>query len=168
MKTYLLFSDSHGICRAMMEAVAMHQYADGILFMGDGLADLALIRERYPNIPIFAVRGNCDFKTHGIEAPNERLLDLSGHKIFLTHGHLYQAKQTFAHLLQKGSSLSAEAVIFGHTHMPYDLFHLAENGETHIHLFNPGSIGLPIQHPFSFGLLQIGEAGLLFSHGHIR
>ena len=168
MKTYLLFSDSHGAGRTMLSVISAQPNVDGILFMGDGLSDLALVAELYPALPIYAVRGNCDWTLHGINSPKEQLIDLFGHKLFLTHGHLYQAKQTLEHLAEKGISLGAEAVLFGHTHTPYDMFCRVQSDGPLIHLFNPGSIGTSATHLACFGLLQIGNQGLLFSHGQAK
>ena len=33
------------------------------LFLGDGERDLAAVKERFPTLPFYAVRGNCDLRS---------------------------------------------------------------------------------------------------------
>ena len=56
----LVFSDSHGNERAMRRALALHPDAEGVLFLGDGLASASLLPELSGDRFFFGVKGNCD------------------------------------------------------------------------------------------------------------
>ena len=83
----LLLSDSHGHPDRIREA-AERTRPDCILFAGDGLRDLAGAHIA-PDVPVYAVRGNCDARWDPLTAqyPEEQILVLDGVRILLTHGH---------------------------------------------------------------------------------
>ena len=56
-----VFSDSHGLVGHMMSVIEMEK-PDICFFLGDGERDLVRLEERFPDLPIYAVRGNCDFR----------------------------------------------------------------------------------------------------------
>ena len=92
------------------------------------------LEERYPDMPIYAVRGNCDFNTN---LNNILLLRIDGVTIYMTHGHLSYVKYEyrFETLASQALDAGADIAVFGHTHEQ----HLSEfNGIT---LLNPGSAG---------------------------
>ncbi len=168
---FLIFSDSHGASRSMEEVLARQvRSPDAILFLGDGLRDLG--RAELFGSSVFAVRGNCDWTSKspdGSEVPNECLLQWEGHRLLLTHGHLYQVKYGYGALIAHAATVGAELVLFGHTHVPLDERVCA--GETvggvrlerTVHLFNPGSLG----QDGSFGCLSLRGETVLFSHGRL-
>lgn len=156
----LVFSDSHSDSRKMREAIEMHKATcQGVIFLGDGLKDVTYLMQDYPEIPLFAVKGNCDFFAK--DADEERLLCIESFKILITHGHLYGAKGGCGNLVYRARELDADAVFFGHTHVPLD--DIFEIGEKRIHLFNPGSVG----HSGSFGVVNTSGKVLVTSHGKI-
>lgn len=134
----LVFSDSHSARSKMLRGVDMHKgKCDLILFLGDGLKDLDAIKEKYPDVPMFMVRGNCDF--FGSEGtPTEAILDLDGIKVLVTHGDKYGVKYGYETIISYAREKEVDAVFFGHTHVPCDKIEYTENGK--IHLFNPGSV----------------------------
>ena len=54
-----VFSDSHGYANNMIEAVRREKPAL-CFFLGDGESDLVTLRGRFPDLPVNAVRGNCE------------------------------------------------------------------------------------------------------------
>ena len=129
----LVFSDSHSASRK----IEMHSgVCDAVIFLGDGLRDIEYVKRKYPDICFFCVSGNCDFSA---TAPTETILDFDGIKVLVTHGHKYFVKRGYETVLGYAASRGADAVFFGHTHIPLDTCEYV--GEKRIHLFNPGSIG---------------------------
>ena len=167
MKEYLIVSDTHGFDNRLLTLVYDHPEINGLIFLGDGMSDLACVRHINPDLVCYAVKGNCDFcgdVYHGISCPDERILNLDGHKLMLCHGHYFGAKSSTAHLLAHGRANHCEAVLFGHSHVPF-LGYESEEGQAPCYLFNPGSLGRPADGKPSYGILQIHASGLLFSHG---
>lgn len=156
----LVFSDSHSKGNKIKDVIEMHKsICDGIIFLGDGIKDISYLKIQYPSIPFFAVKGNCDFFDK--ETEDERVIDFDGVRIFITHGHLYGAKSGYARLAYRARELNADAVFFGHTHIPFDdVFEIAEK---RIRLFNPGSIGCE----GSFGVVNTSGNVLITSHGKL-
>lgn len=156
----LVFSDSHSDTRKMKEAIDMHaRTCDGVVFLGDGLRDAEYLKDNYMDIPFFCVKGNCDFFAK--DAENERVLYFDGFKILITHGHAYGVKGGIGNLLYRARELEADAVFFGHTHVPCE--ESIEIAGKRIQLFNPGSIG----HGGSFGVVNTSGKVLVLSHGKI-
>ena len=164
---FLIVSDTHGNRRGM-EKILARQTAlpDGLFFLGDGVMDLN--RANLPKeLSVYAVRGNCDYPFEGCP-PTECLTALSGHTLFLTHGHLFGAKSGISGLLSAGIDRGADLILFGHTHRPLEEYIPA--GETifgttlqkPIRLFNPGSLKNG-----DFGLLTLEKENVLFSHGRL-
>ncbi len=127
----LVFSDSHGRLELMRDAVKKER-PDHIFFLGDVLRDSRELARHFPDIPMSAVRGNCDWGP----GPDQLVVELSGVRFFLTHGHLYGVKEDLTRVALAGREAGAGMVCFGHTHQP--LHTLALDG---LWLFNPGTAG---------------------------
>lgn len=145
----IVFSDSHGHSGPMRRAAELHPDADLFLHLGDGNRDFERLCDDH-SLPHEAVRGNCDLGAYDV--PTTRLLDLSGCRILLTHGHEYGVKYTLTDLIRAGRAQNADLILFGHTHIPLCSYH-AEDGQRGIHLLNPGSIG----YNSSYGIVRIGR-----------
>ena len=165
---FLIFSDSHGSASNMSRAIDRQiKTPEAILFLGDGARDLD--RLFVCDIPIWAVRGNCDWASSDYADKNERLLYFEGHTILLCHGHEWGVKGGLGGLIAHAAEVGADIVLFGHTHVP-TLTTIAE-GETvgktvlsrPMYLFNPGSIG----DEGSFGVLTLKGENVLLSHGSL-
>ncbi|ADL08515.1 metallophosphoesterase family protein [Thermosediminibacter oceani] len=143
-----VFSDTHGFLHFIDKAMKVVEPVDLILHAGDISADADYIREAY-NYRVYGVSGNCDT---GSDYPGERLIQLEGKKILLTHGHAYRVKHGYERLLARAKDLSADAVVFGHTHCP-------ENTRVgNVLIFNPGSLALPrCGTGRTFGVLEIRD-----------
>lgn len=164
---YLVFSDTHRSLLGVREVLSRCAAGtDGIIFLGDNFDDSELIAQQYPEIPVFAVAGNCDISAKYL-APvyQESILDIDGVRVLLVHGHNHMVKDGEGGLgvLEKyARSKGVDAVLFGHTHVKYDKY---VDG---LYLFNPGSTSKPRDggDP-SFGVITIQKGQLLFSHGKV-
>ena len=128
-----VFSDSHGVVKNMITAVELEK-PDICFFLGDGERDIAKLRQKYPGIQVYAVRGNCDFRS---DLKNLLIFNVEGVIIFATHGHLSNVKyeEDLSTLTYQAKEAGADIALFGHTHYQ----HLAENDG--VTLLNPGTIG---------------------------
>jgi putative phosphoesterase len=126
-----VFSDSHGSPEKMLEAIRLSN-PDLIIHLGDSQGDTSKIKKQFPQIPLKAVRGNCDMS---INLAKAEILTLCGFKLFLTHGHLHSVKSGLSLLYAEAKSLGAHAALYGHTHMA-DV-----RMEKGIYLINPGCCG---------------------------
>lgn len=142
----LVVSDTHGSPGLLLDAVRHAGHTDMLLHLGDGQRDCAVLAGRYDG-EVLAVRGNCDFA--GLDEP-ERFLPLGGVSIYMTHGHLYDAKVTLNKLWFKGREAGADVVCFGHTHIPL----LEKRGE--VTLLNPGSL----RYVKTYGLIELAHGKL--------
>lgn len=100
---------------------------------------------------IVAVRGNCDAEVDQMVLrfpmmADYALLEVDGHRLFLTHGHLYNTENPPR--LMRG-----DVLLHGHTHVPACLHH--PGGWWYL---NPGSVTLPKEDSRrGYMLLEDGE-----------
>lgn len=123
--TIVLASDSH-MARAPLEYVRKaHPEADYFLYCGDS----ELPRQAMEGWA--AVRGNND--SYG-EYPEELILKIGGHQIYMTHGHMDMIWHKYDQLAAKAKRKGCDICCFGHTHVYYD-------GELNgVRMLNPGSM----------------------------
>lgn len=143
-----VFSDTHGFLQSIDTALEIAGPVDLVFHAGDISSDADYIREAY-RYRVYGVSGNCDTFS---DYPGERLVKLEGKKILITHGHAYRVKYGYDKLLNRAKELSADVVVFGHTHCPEII---KAKG---ILIINPGSLALPRRgkRP-TFGILEISE-----------
>ena len=120
-KDYLVLSDTHGKEKLLYRvASVMRTRPQAILFLGDGLRDLDVLSDIpfLRDVPVWAVSGNCDsiFSIRATE-PTTRLVHLENHKIFMTHGHLYDVRGGISAALQNAIAADADVLLYGHTHV---------------------------------------------------
>lgn len=130
-----------------MRTLIETEKADMILHLGDHNTDAEVIAAEFPELSVHYVAGNCD--TNASRADLEHTLDILGHKIIMTHGHLYDVKSGLDKLIAMGQREKADVLLFGHTHIPYYKMHGA------MHVCNPGSISNVGK--MSFATIQIEE-----------
>lgn len=148
----LVFSDSHGYVQNMEKALSLQKKPDMVIHLGDYARDAVQAMQGYHDVSLEAVRGNNDW---GGDFPSEKLLELNGKRVLITHGHGYRVKYDLSQLVRKGTELNADAVLFGHTHTP------EETRQDGILLLNPGSIGDPrLDHGYTFCSMDISESGI--------
>lgn len=125
MKKIIVISDSHGNKDNINEILSRAGSCDYIFFLGDGIGDTLV----FPEDKLIAVKGNCDGAYN-----SEKVVDVDGVKIFLTHGHEYNVNESLLDLKFKAEELKANLVLFGHTHNAI----IEEQGG--ITFINPGAL----------------------------
>lgn len=148
----LVVSDTHGWINPVINYVKSHATAfDGMIHLGDHYRDAVKIGHLL-ELPVYAVRGNCDALS---SAPEDLLVELSGKRVFLTHGHHYGVKYSLLRLHLKAVEEGVDLVCFGHTHV------VAQVHEQGVVLFNPGSASEPRAGGYpSIGIIEIDDRGI--------
>lgn len=148
----LVIGDTHRRIEHVVDLIYDLKDIDRIIHLGDLVGDARFLEETLPNIPIDYIRGNCDFLD--FDVPEEKVVLISGKRIWFTHGHDYDVKRTYHRICEKAEINKADIALFGHTHASYIGHH--EN----LLLMNPGSISEPRdQYMPSFGIIEINEKG---------
>ena len=169
MQNFLILSDVHGDTARLRQVLSLHKNALGVLFLGDGLAEVAAAT-RAAGLPLFAVRGNCDMLTATEEpAELERVVQIGEHRVLLLHGHTVGVKGGGdGGMISRAHANGADVVLYGHTHMRDERYLRAGEGGPLL-LFNPGSLGHPMGSGPSFGTLTVSNGGeLLLGFGEVH
>ncbi len=160
----LVVSDVHGKRDRLSAVMEMHRDADALIFLGDGLSDLFRVGVNDFDFTVFSVKGNCDAFFMGAENVGEELaVTLGGFKIFMLHGHTRGVKHGLDRAIYAAREKNADLLLFGHTHLALESY-INDEEQKPLYLFNPGSLG----YDGSFGLIEIRESNILFSHGKIK
>lgn len=107
-----LISDTHGQLRpAVFDAF---EGVDHILHAGD-VGSLEVLVELGAIAPVTAVHGNMDGWDVRADAEHEARLELAGHVVVLTHGHLLGSPNP-SNL--RAAHPDADIIVYGHTHRP--------------------------------------------------
>lgn len=131
MSKLLIVSDSHGLDHELDVLKERHRdEVDLMIHCGDS----QLMADNQAITGFVNVRGNCDFESR---FPLEQVEELSGRRVFVTHGHKYSVKTTLMSLNYRAKELGADIVCFGHSHV------LGAELVDGILFLNPGSIRLP-------------------------
>ena len=151
----LVISDTHGNAEAVRTLLERYSgIVSAVIHLGDNVKDIApFAKEGKDGIIYHIVNGNTDPPA---EAYNERVIDIAGKRIFITHGHHFGVKTFLSVLEDKAKDLQVDACLFGHTHA-------AVTFESDGILFlNPGSTTAPaINHSRGYALLRITEEGAM-------
>ncbi len=127
-----VFSDSHGNTARMAAKVAEIR-PDMILHLGDCERDAQPLRQRFPEIPLYGVCGNCDYDA---KEPAVRVVELGPVRAFLTHGHLYSVRWGVDSLVYAAQEQECQLALYGHTH-------IADSQEMGgVKVVNPGAAGV--------------------------
>lgn len=144
-----VFSDTHGDLFPLFSLKERLAPLDAVFHCGD-FAEEARDIGAFFHCPYYAVKGNCDYYC---DEPLEKLVTLGGKTFLLLHGHTCTGELS---LVYKGQIAHADAVLFGHSHIPYEGWHEG------ILLLNPGSLSRPR------GLSKAGCVVLTIEQGEIR
>lgn len=145
-------SDTHGYIERAVKSLKSIVDLDMIIHLGDHVSDAKKI-EKEMNIEVIYVRGNCDLLDTDVE--KEKILEIDGKKILVTHGHIYDVKNGITKLFFKGKEINADIILFGHSHMSTKLIH--EN----MLVFNPGSPNDPRSgSKASIGLVELSDGNI--------
>ena len=151
MERILVISDTHGSPDKALEIFDKIPGITGVIHLGDYVRDAEKIENYIYPVPIYFVAGNNDF---GFGIPDERLIEIGGKRIFLTHGHRYVCFNDISRLERLASEKKADAVLYGHTHKPY---YGRKNG---VLFANPGSTSYPRGSEPSYGIIEIENRNL--------
>lgn len=145
----VVVSDTHRSISGFLDKVKTMPKPDLIIHLGDYTSDGEKI-EKELGVNVVQVKGNCDM---GFSYNDEELIQIRGKKIFLTHGHKYSVKMNSDSLYYKALELSADIVLYGHTHVAEII------KEENLIIMNPGSPSCPRGMDLipTFGLIEIGD-----------
>ena len=125
----IVASDSHGKV-SFVDYIFNKIKFDCFIFCGDGVADF----EKYYSDPrLVIVSGNCDWFS---KFADEQVLLLLNKRVFATHGHKYFVKHSLNSLVKESKKISANLVLYGHTH------HQSAQNIDGIWFVNPGTLKL--------------------------
>lgn len=147
----LVVSDTHGNNSNLKKAIAnMGSSFDLMVHLGDIMCSPDIIAN-LTDCPVEMVRGNCDMNN----LQTARLIDIAGHRAFITHGHRYGGRWGIDTMKDIAKENGADIVMFGHTHEP-----LIEK-YTNITVINPGSLSRPRQdgHRPTYIVMTVEEDG---------
>ena len=145
----LVVSDTHADVYNFEKVIRKHMDIDVIVHCGDGASDVLQMKELFPAKMFVSVKGNCDWCC---DSPNIETVTLEGNKLFVTHGHIYDVKSSLLRISLAAKEADAKLVIFGHTHIPLDVY---EDG---VYFLNPGSLK---GYKGSYAVVNLSEQGVL-------
>lgn len=142
----LLVSDTHGQ-DVRLEEVLETEQPDFLCHMGDVEGSQDYISE-IALCPAAIIAGNNDYFS---DLPRELVLELEGHRIYMTHGHLHYVHGGLEDLMAAARERKADIVLFGHIHRP------VTECSCGIYMINPGSLTYPRQkgHQPTYGVMDL-------------
>ncbi len=153
MLRILIMSDSHGRNENVELAIAQVLEEIGEFQMLIHLGDVGDAREieSLAGVPCYIVRGNTDYDAKLL---NANVIEAGGHRIFATHGHLYQVDMRLDLLRFAALENDCDIAMYGHTHVPY-----LEEDPDDVTILNPGSISKPRQadHRYTYMVMEIDD-----------
>ena len=153
MLRILIMSDSHGRNENVELAIEQVREEIGEFQMLIHLGDVGDAREieSLAGVPCYIVRGNTDYDAKLL---NANVIEAGGHRIFATHGHLYQVDMRLDLLRFAALENDCDIAMYGHTHVPY-----LEEDPDDITILNPGSISKPRQsdHHYTYMVMEIDD-----------
>ncbi|NGX96514.1 MAG: metallophosphoesterase [Candidatus Afipia apatlaquensis] len=146
-----VISDSHGSISGAKRAIQKMGEVDYLIHLGDYCRDAERISKELKRDIIY-VKGNCDL---GSDVETDKVIEVGGKKIFLTHGHKYNVKFDYMDLYYKAEEIGVDAVLFGHTHFA-EVFE--KNG---ILFINPGSVSRPRNGIETYGVITVDGGNIV-------
>lgn len=145
----LVVSDSHGNRTHLRQAIELEK-PQAVFHLGDGQGDILAVMADWPELPLYHVPGNCDWRS--ARAPAVAQVTLEGVHIILAHGHTFGVKSGYQSYLNYGIRQGAKLLLSGHTHVP------CVWEDRGIMLVNPGSVGNG-SHP-TYAVLEVSEGAV--------
>lgn len=149
MMRIIVVSDTHRNSQALQTVIDRHRDADLFLHLGDGADEFSQLAERYPELKMQGVTGNCDFRL--VFRRDSATVSCGAAKIFYTHGHRYNVKRGREELMRAAREAGANVILYGHTHVAR-LEYIDD-----CHLMNPGSLSEPRVGEPSYGVVDVTE-----------
>ena len=128
MQKLVVLSDNHSN-RKVVEEIFKQYEQEQVTFIHCGDSEFPAKDKLWEDV--VTVTGNCDFDAGYAESHQ---LEIEGHSIFVTHGHLYGLNLGLPFLVKECKKRAADMVLFGHIHRP-----VAEIVEG-VLCINPGSV----------------------------
>lgn len=149
-----VFSDTHGKTDVMVAAIAACR-PDMVIHLGDCERDTRVLSEKFPEIPLYAVCGNCDMNP---TQPLARVVQIGSAKALICHGHSYGVNYGTDRLAYAAMEQGAQIAMYGHTHA-------AENTQVgSVHILNPGTAGKGYR--LSWATVEVLENGAIACQIH--
>ncbi len=147
----LICSDTHRVNDNFYRVLEQISPLDLIIHCGD-VEGSEFEMEAVSDCDFEAVSGNNDFFS---ALPKERILDIAGNKILVTHGHYYNVSAGYERLAEEAAARGCNMAFFGHTHLPF----MEEVND--VFLLNPGSLTYPRQYGRkpSYVIMEVDEQG---------
>ena len=130
MSKIAIISDSHGSIENIAYFMGRLKGVDALWHLGDHAEDAQPLANRL-NCGFVSVRGNCDPFS---DAPLTYTVSWHHKRILLLHGHTVAGRLA---LLYAANEANADAVLFGHSHVP------SMETVDGVLLLNPGSLSRP-------------------------
>ncbi len=142
-----VISDTHG--RLPGAVLEIFDGVEAILHAGD-VGDESILTELETLAPVHAVLGNVDGFAIAHTLPLRLVVDLTGLRIGIAHGHLHgDPSDRHDRLRQAFQPEGVDVVVYGHTHTP------CCDASSHPWVINPGSPSQSRGHGRSVGLLSL-------------
>ena len=127
-----VFSDTHANVALMLQA-ARDCRPDVLIHLGDHDRDAEALRRAFPDLPLYAVAGNCDPCS---PAPLAAVVPLGPVNVYICHGHQYGVDYgDVSRLVYAAQERGCQLALYGHTHR-------ADRQEIGgVQVLNPGSAG---------------------------
>jgi len=149
----LVISDTHGIIYDAQNIIKKYEKnVEMCIHLGDLAKDAIYLQSRFPNLKFEIVRGNNDFTK---DFPTEKIIELGGKKILITHGHMYSVKSTYDLIVNHAKAFRVDACFFGHTHQQEEFY---SDG---ILFLNPGSLAFSRDGSRSFAIAEVTPYGVV-------
>ena len=126
----LIMSDTHGDEEVIDRVKSYHPNAHTIIHCGD--SELPYLHPALQGVE--RVKGNCDHDPNYLE---ELVFQVNDERVYVTHGHLYDVKNSPMKLSYRAKEVGAQIVCFGHSHV------LGAEYVEGILFINPGSLKKP-------------------------
>lgn len=147
----LIVSDTHGHDEELEEAVLREAPFARLIHCGD-VEGREIFIEALAECPCCIVAGNNDFFS---DLPREDIMEISGHRILVTHGHYYGVSMNTSGVIDEARMRGCDIVCFGHTHKP------VIDSVDGVMIINPGSLAYPRQRgrKASYVVLEVNKNG---------
>ncbi|ATP41346.1 YfcE family phosphodiesterase [Solibacillus sp. R5-41] len=106
----VVMSDTHGDAEVIERVRSYHTDAQKVIHCGDSELPFT-----HPNLQgVERVKGNCDADPNFLD---ELLFQVADERIYVTHGHLFDVKNSPMRLAYRAKEVGATIVCFGHSHV---------------------------------------------------
>lgn len=132
MRVFLV-SDTHGQIGGALACLRRHHDIDRVIHLGDYTRDADALAARLGRV-VLTVRGNNDWNA---TVPEELVLDLAGHRLYIAHGHRQHVQSGVQLLAETAREQACDIALYGHTHRA------TVERVAGVWTINPGSASLP-------------------------